>query len=63
MKCAAGNHDTYISPVGITYQEYLNEDTHTGERSFIIGQSTEKVMHAGFTGEDFGGGRALLLDF
>ena len=23
----------------------------------------EKVPHAGFTGEDFGGGRALLLDF
>ena len=22
-----------------------------------------KVAHAGFTGEDFGGGRALLLDF
>ena len=63
LKCAAGNHDMSISPLSITYEEYLNVDQHSEQRSFIIGQALEKVSHTGFTGEDFGGGRALLLDF
>jgi len=52
-----------ISPLSITYEEYLNVDQHSEQKSFIIGQALEKVSHAGFTGEGFGGGRALLLDF
>ena len=63
LKCAAGNADAYISPLGITHEEYPNVDGHSLERNFIVGQCCEKVPHAGFTGEDFGGGRALLLDF
>ena len=39
-----------------------NKDTNTGERNFLIGQDLETVAHAGFTGEDFDGGRAFLLD-
>ena len=62
LKCAAGNHDAYLSPIGITFEEFLNNDTNTGERNFLIGQDLETVAHAGFTGEDFGGGRAFLLD-
>ena len=62
LKCAAGNHDFYLSPIGIKYEEYLNVDGNTGQRNFLIGQCCEKVSHAGFTGEDFGGGRAFLLD-
>ena len=23
-KCAAGNHDAYLSPIGITFEEFLN---------------------------------------
>ena len=59
LKCAAGNHDAYLSPIGITFEEFLNNDTNTGERNFIIGQDLEKVAHAGFTGEDFGGGGSV----
>ena len=62
MKCATGNHDAYLSPIGITFEEFLNQDTNTGERNFLIGQDLETVVHAGFTGEDFGGGCAFLLD-
>ena len=62
LKCAAGNHDAYLSPIGITFDEFLNNDTNTGERNFLTGQDLETVAHAGFTGEDFGGGRAFLLD-
>ena len=62
LKCAAGNHDSYLTPIGITMQEYLNNDINTSQRNFIIGQDLEMVPHAGFTGEDFGGGRAFLLD-
>ena len=61
-RCTAGNHDAYLSPIGITFEEFLNNDTNTGERNFLIGQNLEVVDHAGFTGEDFGGGRAFLLD-
>ncbi len=32
-------------------------------KSFVIGIDCEKFSHAGFTGEDFGGGRQLILDF
>ena len=56
MKCAAGNHDAYLSPIGITFEEFLNQDTNTRARSFLIGQDLETVAHAGVTGEDFGGG-------
>ena len=59
LKCAAGNHDAYLSPIGITFEEFLNKDSNTGERNFLIGQDLEVVAHAGFTGEDFGGGKSI----
>ena len=63
LKVAAGNDDAYISPVGITLEEYLGVDAYTGEHNLIIGQDVEKSRHASYTGAEFGGGRALLLDF
>ena len=63
LKQAAGNADAFISPIGITYEEFLNIDRESYQKNFILGQDCEKVNHAGFTDEDFGGGRALLLDF
>ena len=48
LKCAAGNHDAYLSPIGITFEEFLNTDENTRERDFIIGQDLELVAHAGF---------------
>ena len=63
LQCAAGVHDAYISPIGITFDEYLAKDTWSGEQNLIIAQDCEKVQHAAYTGEDFGGGRALLLSF
>ena len=48
-------------PLGITYQEFLNIDA-SGLRKFIYATDMEKVLHAGYSGEDFGGGRALLID-
>ena len=63
LKCAAGNDDAYISPIGITLEEFLGTDAYTGERNLILGQDLEKSKHASWTGADFGGGRALLLDF
>ncbi len=53
---------TLVTPIGITFGEFLCNDG-LGTQSFIIGLDCEKVAHAGFTGEDFGGGRQLLLDF
>ncbi len=63
LKQATGNADAYIPPLGITYQEYLHTDVHSVERNYLVDQDCEKVPHAGLTGEDFGGGRTLLLDF
>ena len=51
-----------LSPLGITFQEFLNTDLSSNRQSFILALDTEKVSHAGFTGEDFGGGRQLLID-
>ncbi len=47
---------TVVTPLGITFEEFLNIGER-GTQSFIIGLDLEKVSHAGFTGEDFGGGR------
>ncbi len=61
LKQAAGNADAYTSPLGITDEDYLNTDTHSLERNYLVGQDCERVPHAGFTGEDVGGGRSLFL--
>ena len=53
---------TLMNPLGITFQEFLNTDLSSNRQSFILALDTEKVSHAGFTGEDFGGGRQLLID-
>ena len=42
LKVAAGNDDAYISPTGITLEEYLGTDAYTGEQNLIIGQDLEK---------------------
>ena len=59
LQQAAGS--TLLSPLGITFEEFLNIDS-SGEQSYLIALDMEKVPHAGFTSEDFGGGRQLLLD-
>ena len=51
-----------LSPLGITFEEFLNLDEVSNRKSFIAAFDLEKVSHAGFTGEDFGGGRQLLID-
>ena len=52
-----------LSPLGITFAEFLNTDESSNRQSFIAALDCEKVAHAGFTGEDFGGDRQLLIDF
>ena len=53
---------TLMNPLGITFQEFLNTDESSNRQSFMLALDCEKVAHAGFTGENFGGGRAFLLD-
>ena len=54
---------TVVTPLGITFEEFLNVDVKSHEQSYVAALDLEKVSHAGFSGEDFGGGRQLLLDF
>jgi len=61
LQKAAGVVGTSVMPIGITYDEFLNISS-SGKRSFIYATDLEKVAHAGYSGEDFGGGRALLID-
>ena len=61
LQKAAGVLGSSVMPLGITYQEFLNTDAN-GLRKFIYATDMEKVLHAGYSGEDFGGGRALLID-
>ena len=51
-----------LSPLGITFAEFLNTDESSDRKSFLLALDMEKVSHAGFTGEDMGGGRQLLTD-
>ena len=51
-----------LPPLGITFQEFLNTDESSDRESFIASLDMEKLRHAGFTGEDMGGGRQLLID-
>ena len=37
-------------------------DESSERKSFLLALDLEKVSHAGFTGEDLGGGRQLLID-
>ena len=60
LQQAAGS--TLMTPLGTTFAEFLNTDESSNRQSFVLAVDTEKVSHAGFTGEDFGGGRAFLLD-
>ena len=53
---------TLLSPLGITFQEFLNTDDSSNRKSLMLALDMEKVAHAGFTGEDLGGGRQLLID-
>ena len=52
----------YCPPLGITFAEFLNTDESSNRKSFLLALDLEKVSHAGFTGEDMGGGRQLLID-
>ena len=47
-----------LSPLGITYAEFLNTDNSSDRKSVLLALDMEKVSHAGFTGEDMGGGAA-----
>ena len=49
-----------LSPLGITFAEFLNTDESSDRKSFLLALDIEKVSHAGFTGEDMGGGRNVL---
>ena len=51
-----------LSPLGIKFEEFLSIDEVSSKKSFLISLDMEKVSHAGFTGEDMGGGRQLLID-
>ncbi len=51
-----------LSPLGINFAEFLNTHLSSNRQSFLLALDCEKVSHAGFTGEDFGGGRQLLID-
>ena len=61
LQKAAGVVGTSVMPLGITYEEFLNVAT-SGKRSFLYATDMEKVLHAGYSGTDFGGGRTLLID-
>ena len=52
-----------MASISITQEEYLNLSSNTERKAFVIGADMEKVLEAGYSGEDFGGGRSLLLDF
>ena len=45
---------TIVTPLGITFEEFLNSDQFSSKQSFIIRLDLEKVSHAGFSGEDTG---------
>ena len=51
-----------LSPLDITFAEFLGTDDSSDRKSFLLALDMEKVSHAGFTGEDLGGGRQLLID-
>ena len=53
---------TLFSPLGITFQEFLNTDESSRKKSFLLSTDCENVPHAGLTGEDLGGGQQLLID-
>ena len=53
---------TLLPPLGITFQAFLNTDESSVKKSLLLALDMEKVPHAGFTGEDLGGGRQLLID-
>ncbi len=52
-----------LESIGITYDELLNNAaTSTNRRLFIVAMDLEKVLEAGYSGVDTGGGKALLFD-
>ena len=60
---AAGLWDSQLASTSITHEEFLGISKSSERQIFCIAQDTEKVLEAGYSSEDFGGGRALLLEF
>ena len=60
---AAGLLGSQMASTSITHEEFLGISKSSERQIFAICQDTEKVLEAGYSGEDFGGGRALLLEF
>ena len=43
-------------------KEFLNRDTETNRKLFVLAMDLEKALEAGYSGVDTGGGKALLFD-
>ena len=41
---------------------FLNTDESSERKSLLLALAVDKASHAGFTGEDLGSGRQLLID-
>ena len=61
LQKAAGVVGTSVMPIGTTNDEFLCIAA-SGKRSFVYATDQDNMAHAGYSGEDFGGGRALLSD-
>ena len=62
---AAGKLGSSIESIGITLEEFVNASTAADGASrklFALSMDLEKVLEAGYSGVDTGGGKALLFD-
>ncbi len=62
MVKAAGKLDSELETVGISLDELLNNAGGTARKLFILAMDLERVLEAGYSGVDTGGGKALLFD-
>ena len=59
---AAGKLGGSIESIGITLEEFLNASIDPSRKLFALSMDLEKVLEAGYSGVDTGGGKALLFD-
>ena len=58
---AAGKLGSNLDSIGISLKEFLNAGD-ADRKLFALAMDLEKVLEAGYSGVDTGGGKALLFD-
>ena len=63
LQKAVGILGSQMASTSITFNEFLNVSHDTERKAFVLAADLERVLEAGFSGQDLGNGNTLILEF